>query len=422
MFLEHLYLRNIRSIRELDLSLTDDRGKPRQWTVLLGENGTGKSTILRSIALLLAGSDALPSLIGESPDSWIRFGADSAEIRAVLSTAEDRERKIALRFERGQNIREMFKTNTDSLDALDQALKYTNRSYFTVGYGVSRRLPTSGMQTSPKGGRFSHPRANSVATLFSPDADLVSLETWATDLHYRRSDEALALVSEAMRDFLPGVEFLTIDRETRQLIFETNEGPMPLALMSDGFQNAISWCGDLLYRLTEVFEDYRNPLHARGLLLIDEIGLHLHLSWQRRLREYISVKYPNLQIVATTHSPFTAHQAGEGELFSLRRKHEPEEEIELLRFEGAPNQLLLHQLIMTPFFGLDTMNSRKWEELREEYRTLYDKEQKTAADRKEMASLEEQLADQPDWNAELPYYGELRSLLEEIRDAKGAEP
>ena len=82
---------------------------------------------------------------------------------------------------------------------------------------------------------------------------------------------------------------------------------------------------------------------------------------------------------------------------------------------------MLHQLIMTPFFGLDTMNSRKWEELREEYRGLEAKEKKTPEDRKQMRKLEDELADQPSWSAELPYYGELRSLLEEIRDEKGAK-
>ena len=64
-----------------------------------------------------------------------------------------------------------------------------------------------------------------------------------------------------------------------------------------------AWIGDLLYRITETFEDYRAPLEARGLLLVDEIGLHLHPSWQRQLLDYISRKLPNFQRVVTTHSP-----------------------------------------------------------------------------------------------------------------------
>jgi fructoselysine-6-P-deglycase FrlB-like protein len=61
----------------------------------------------------------------------------------VVSTAEDKDRRISLRFERGQSIREMFEINRESLDALDRALKHTNRNYFTVGYGVSRRIPAT---------------------------------------------------------------------------------------------------------------------------------------------------------------------------------------------------------------------------------------------------------------------------------------
>ena len=148
MFLKSLHLENVRSIETLDLPLTDDNGRTRQWTMLLGDNGTGKSTILRSIALMLAGSEALAELAGDM-ESWIRFGQSKAEIRAVLTTADNKDREIALRFERGRNLREMFDINRETLDALDSALKHTNRNYFTVGYGVSRRLSSGrGTETS----------------------------------------------------------------------------------------------------------------------------------------------------------------------------------------------------------------------------------------------------------------------------------
>jgi AAA15 family ATPase/GTPase len=393
--------------------MTTDKGEVRKWTVLLGENGAGKSTILRSIALLLAGSEAFSELAGDT-DSWIRNTEKKATIRAVLTTAKQEEREIALNFKRGEGLRQMFYTNKKTLDVLDRALNHTKRNYFTVGYGVSRRLPA---EKSLSRDRYDDPRANQVASLFAPNAELAPFEEWAADLHYRRGKSALKLVKTALSDFLPGVEFQTIDKENRRLMFKTDDGTIPLSVLSDGFQNAISWCGDLLLRLTKIFEDYQKPLNARGLLLIDEIGLHLHLSWQRRLREYISKKFPNLQIIATTHSPFAAHQAGEGELFSLVR--DSQSEIKLQRFEGAPNRLLLHQLIMTPFFGLNTMNSLKWEKIREEYRALYKKKDKSKKDKMRMAELEEILEDQPDWSADEPHFKEIKSLLEKIRHEKG---
>ena len=368
---------------------------------------------------LLAGSEAFPELAGDT-DSWIRNTEERATIRAVLTTAKREERKIALHFQRGQGLRGMFDSNRKALDMLDRALEQTKRHYFTVGYGVSRRLPggKKNLNSSLSGGPYDHPRANQVATLFAPEAELAPFEAWVTDLHYRKGKSALKLIKTALSDFLPGVEFQSIDKETRSLMFKTGDGAVPLAVLSDGFQNAISWCGDLLYRLIEVFHDYNTPLKARGLLLIDEIGLHLHLSWQRRLREYISKKFPNLQIIATTHSPFTAHQAGEGELFSLLRDDDHQSEVKLRGFEGAPNRLLLHQLVMTPFFGLETMNSRKWEEIRGEYRALYKKKEKSKKEKMRMAELEENLKDQPDWSAGQPHFAEVKSLLEEIRREK----
>ena len=145
------------------------------------------------------------------------------------------------------------------------------------------------------------------------------LETWAIDLHYRRQDEGLAIIHEAMRKLLPGMTFKGIDRERRDLMFDTVDGVVPLAYLSDGYQNMAAWCGDLLFRVTDTFDDYKDPLAARGVLIVDEIDLHLHPVWQRQLRNFLSDMFPNFQFILTTHSPLTAQQAGAGELFLVKR-------------------------------------------------------------------------------------------------------
>ncbi len=205
MFLKNLKIDNVRSIRELELPFVDDKGEIRDWTLLLGENGTGKSTVLRSIALLLAGSEALSELIGEV-DSWIRNGAKKSEIRAELITAKGEERNISLAFTRGQGIRQMFQENQDSLDALDRALSHSTRNYFTIGYGVSRRQSHSKSAGLSKGNSHKNPRAQSVSTLFTGEAELVPFETWAMDLHYRRGAAGLRLVKDTLRDIIPGIK------------------------------------------------------------------------------------------------------------------------------------------------------------------------------------------------------------------------
>jgi predicted ATP-binding protein involved in virulence len=368
MFLQRLVLDNVRSIEHLEISFAKNQHDIRKWTFILGNNGCGKSTILRSIALLLAGSEALPELLG-NPDSWIRNGKAECLIHADLVNKEGEVRKVDLRLKRGQFLKETFEQNREILNVLDEALSHTTRNYMIIGYGVSRRLSNDKSVSSLGNNNFRNPRASSVATLFQADATLNSLEQWAMDLDYQTSGKGLHLVKSTLNDFLPEIDFEKIDKENRQLLFNTSDGIVPLSYLSDGYQNVIAWCGDLLYRVTQVFKDHKNPFDARGLLLIDEIDLHLHPLWQRKLVDFLTKKLPNFQIITTTHSAMTVHQAGEGELFLLKRET-PEASPTIKQYEGSPKDLKLHQLLVSPIFGLETSDSLEVEKVKNDYRKL----------------------------------------------------
>jgi predicted ATP-binding protein involved in virulence len=395
MFLKSIELHNLRSIEHLriDFARPGDPENIRKRTFILGENGAGKSSVLRAIGLLLAGSDALPSLLAR-PDDWIRRGTSEALLAGTLVTAQGEERTIALRLSTGQTTREIFEANRETLELLDRALANTPRNYPVFGYGTSRRLTRGGKGPSA-GEPFGHPRAQSLATLFSADAELVGIEDWAIDLDYRFGEQGLERVRETFGHLLRDVEFKEIDKQRRELVFATPDGPIPLRLLSDGYQNVVAWCGDLLYRLNTVFENYHRPLEARALLLIDEIDLHLHPLWQRGLTDFLSAKLPNMQIVATTHSPITAHQAGEDELYVLRR---PDLAVaaQLEHYAGAPNRLLLHQLIASPVFGLDTLDSTLVEGQKAELKALKTQRRRGQGEDKRIAALKKSLADLPD--------------------------
>lgn len=410
MFLRQVKIENVRSIRDLTLSFESETGAVRKWSILLGENGAGKSSVLRAIALALGGSDALPELLIDN-EIWIRRGANTASICLDLVTAAQEQRQITLTLRRGESLAQTFRRNRDSLELLDAALAYSARNYFTIGYGVSRRLPASG---SSKGNGFRHPRAQSVATLFSAEATLQSIEQWAMDLDYRRPRAARSILRSVFADMLPGYTFDRIDKKRRQLLFTTPDGALPLSSLSDGYQNIISWCGDLLFRVTETFADYKDPFAARGLLLIDEVDLHLHPVWQRKLIDFLQQKLPNFQILATTHSPLTAHQAAENELYLLRRATAGQPPV-LEPFLGDPRKLLLHQFLLSPAFGLDTADSRHVELLKTEYSDL-------AAQKKSSPRLEEvkaELAEVPEWSLDSPQARKRRELLAEIRRELG---
>ena len=357
MFLARISLRNVRSFGEVEIDF-DPAG--RRWTFVLGENGTGKSTLLRAIALVTAGSDSLSELL-QNPDDWIRVGKETAEIRATLVTAGGEPRQVGIDLRRGDSIADVLKRNVEStstnpgLETLDDAIGHARRNYFLTGYGVSRRVGEAQVSTKESGGPFRDVRARAVATLFAADSPLTSIESWAMDLDYRKGNEGRELIQHAFEKLLPDVRFLGIDRELRSLMFETRDGRLPYSRLSDGYRNIVGWLGDFLYRITETFDDYRDPLSSRGLLLLDEVELHLHPTWQRGLVRFLTGRLPNFQIVTTTHGPLTAHQAGEGELFIVQRDKSGTPRLQ--HYEGAPNELMLHQIIRSPMFGVDTLDS-----------------------------------------------------------------
>lgn len=409
MFLKFVQIENVRCLEEAKISFETESGKIRKWTMLVGDNGAGKSTVLKSIALLMAGSEGLMDLLHE-PEQWIRNGADSCKISAVLSTARGEERKISLTLRRGQSMRQLLKDNANSLRRLDDALEHTNRSYLTIGYGGSRHTSESGF-----GGMtdiYHHPRARANATLFAEHAQMIPFELWAMDLHSRRASASTKIIKDALDGLLPDVTFAKFDRKRRAMMFKTPDGLVPLRQLSSGYRSVVGFCGDLLYRLTDIFGDYRRPLDAGGLLLIDELGLHLHPSWQRTLINFLTERLPKFQLVVTTNAPITAHQAGEGELYYLRR--ESKKAPVLHHFEGSPNKLLLHQLILSPVFGLETANSHEVECDRYEYRKLQAKARKTPTEKKRVKQLRKSLADVTQWGEVTEEDRKMSALLAKI--------
>lgn len=392
MFLRNLELVDVRGFQKASIAFTNEHDEARPWTLMLGPNGVGKSTLLRAIALLTTGSDAMTDLLGR-PEEWVRNGASKAVLKAKLQTPVSDPFEVEIEIRRTDTISKVLDRNLEPLSWLDGIL--ADRDWLpTVGYGVSRRASAETLRTRSRT-RLIQPRARAVATLFYPFEELVSLESWAMDLDYRRGEKALGLIRDALHDILmPGVEFVDIAREQRELVFRTDDGDMPLSQLSDGFQSVVAWVGDLLFHLTDTFALEDTPLSAAGLLLLDEIELHLHPKWQRRLVEYLGQLLPNFQFVSTTHSPLTAQQVGRGELFTLERGSKGPT---VIPFAGEPRKLFLHQLLDEPIFDIP-MSSKFVEDRRARLRELTDKHAPTDAEKEEIEALQAELDSVPQWN------------------------
>ncbi len=394
MFLKNIELTNFKchTYLKIDFCTEDVKHPTRKTTFLLGENGTGKSAVLKAISIVTAGSNALADIIG-NPDSWIQNKKKFCAVKANIITAEKEERHIEIKIRRGSHIREILNENRDTLEQLDSAIERADRNYFILAYGASRRLNSSESKITGKGDFYRSPRTRGIQSLFNSDATLVSLTNWAMDIDYSSGGRDLNIVKSALNQFLvENVKFKKIDRKKGQMIFSTPDGEIPLEQLSDGYQNVTAWVGDMMYNITNSFRNYKNPLNARGVLLIDEVDLHLHPKWQRRLHAFLESKLPNFQVIVTTHSPLTAQQAKEYELYALRRNAK---ETELVAFKGDPSKMLLHQILMSPVFGVETDESADVEKAKKKVRELYLKKDKTVAEKAEIKQLSAKIADLP---------------------------
>jgi hypothetical protein len=359
MFLKSIQLTNFKCHEDLFMDFStgsDGKTLVRKTTFLVGENGTGKTALLQAIALVTAGSEALRTIPG-IPDNFIQGKKRFCEIEATIVTAQGEERELSLRLERGQSVTEIVKGAKTTMAPMDAALRHTERSYLTAGYGSGRRLD-NGSAADTKRSKTTA-RFDAIRSLFNEDALLRPFDEIANGVRAKGGNAGVTALRNALNTFLPlEVRFKGFARNG-SLQFETPDGVLPLSLLSNGYQQTVAWVSDLIFHITATFGDYKNPLAARGLLLIDEIDLHLHPAWQRQIHTFLTEGLPNMQVIATTYSPLTAQQAGRDELYAFRRDEQGK--IELVPFIGDPSWMLLHQLLMSPMFGLETDESVKAE-------------------------------------------------------------
>ena len=144
-------------------------------------------------------------------------------------------------------------------------------------------------------------RYQRVASLFEDHVALRPLQSWFPRLTEDRKVEVIHLLARALPE---NVSFQG-DMEGEDYVFAFNGVPTPFPALSDGYKAFIGWLSDLVGHMTSVSEG-RSLRDLTGIVLVDEIDLHLHPSWQRDVVARLSRAFPLLQFVFTSHSPLVA--------------------------------------------------------------------------------------------------------------------
>lgn len=117
-------------------------------------------------------------------------------------------------------------------------------------------------------------------------------------------DKQLNAVRIAITAFMPNLSNIRVQRKPRlHMAVDKNGKSLNVMQLSQGEKSLMALVGDIARRLAMMNPELDNPLHGDGIILIDEVDMHLHPSWQRNLVQRFTDTFPNCQIVLTTHSP-----------------------------------------------------------------------------------------------------------------------
>ncbi|MGV9565384.1 AAA family ATPase [Streptomyces sp. NPDC003480] len=399
-------VRGFQGPRAVDLDFQRPGGSYAGWTVIAGRNGSGKTTLLQAIALCTVG-EKRASLLENQLEDWLSLGRIRGEVEVALRPEHEREQEslfpqdvsVSIKWQPEQPT--LFDDPYDERTAATevhfsgsseaQALWYNKqpRGWLLAGYGPFRRLSSVDNERRPSAQyRRSTPSSRSlervaaVRTLFQEDAALTEAVAWMVQLHLFSLEgrdgyaELLNQISSILDNgLLPDGYFVhDIDADGLWLNRGQTDLVFPLRQMSDGYRTVVALVLDIIRRMHAAYGDllveHRDGKaivpHA-GVILIDEVDAHLHVSWQQRIGPWLKEHFPNVQFIVTSHSPYVCQAADEGGLIRLPGPDaaEPPEKVteDLYRriIYGTGDDVVLSEL-----FGIDTPYSESAQELRRE--------------------------------------------------------
>ena len=329
MYLRRIIIENVRGFRSLDFDLERAYGDFSGWTVITGDNASGKTALLKAVALTIVGPDTA-RILQPSVEGWIHEGSEVGTIALQIVAGQQDRFAQGRRYDKPFWSELQLRRNHAGHVNLGAGQKYLGKKtgptrgpwleapdgWFCVGYGPFRRL----YGHSPEAQRImSTPgKVSRFATMFREDATLTEGDLWLRDLRYRQFEgntQAMSILPKVLtilnHNFLQhGISVERVDSEG--LWLRQPDGVLlPLEDMSDGYRSALAMLVDIIRQIIDVYgldgftssDDGKPQIKSSGVVLIDEIDAHLHPSWQRVIGDWFKRVLPNIQFIVTSHSP-----------------------------------------------------------------------------------------------------------------------
>jgi energy-coupling factor transporter ATP-binding protein EcfA2 len=340
VWIDRVGLDDFGCIPDLELEFSSPATGREPWIVLLGQNGVGKSTILKAVALALAADDDRQRLLPD-PTRLIRHGRPNARVSVGFSDGS--ESTLTLQRRSGS-----WTTTGD------------RPSFGLVAYGSTRLLrrnPTRALQSAT---------GPTLTNLFDPFMPLADVEPWLAGTDTVASDD-FKVIATQLKLLLEVAADVELARRNGRLSTRLFGERLDLDQLSDGYQSILALALDLCLAFGHEMEQGFSTENYEGMVLIDELEVHLHPEWKMRVVADLRAMFPHLQFVATTHDPLCLRGLEPGEIHLLRRDDDGAIEVEQI---DVPSGLDADEILTGQWFGLDTTLDPAVEADLVEYRRL----------------------------------------------------
>lgn len=406
-----LTVENVRCFKDKQtLDLSDGKGRPARWTVLLGENNTGKTTLLQALALGL--TDLAPEGPGYAVAAgrlwyafWLRRSEAKDEDDALLDIRGTLGEALGSSGSAPESFSRRIRVVPPSNPVL-QELPSTIGNMLVAGYGAARRLRDRDL-ASP------YSNDDPLLSLFSDDAPLRDADRWLLNLdHGARQNspqaqqfaERFEQVCRTLVELLPEVSAFRVSPPPRPgyqglvIEAETPDGWVPFRALAAGYRAQIAWTVDFASRLFDRWPDSPNPLAEPAICLVDELDLHMHPKWQRAIVGRLTELFPNTQFVVTAHSPLivqAAEDAVPGEAANLVLLRREGDHVVIDNDPVSVRNWRVDQILTSELFGLASARPPRVEKLLEERRAILRSAARAPTDQRRLEDLERQIGDLP---------------------------
>jgi predicted ATP-binding protein involved in virulence len=313
--IKSIVLKNIRPIKMIELrpKLSDNVG---QWIVLVGPNGSGKTTILRSLCIALRNTD--------DPTIWPRNSLSLDWKRRDTDGKPAGQPYISVEMQGGKKSEVTIREGITRAYIRDTSVPGPITP-FTFAYGCRRGAATGGSHRQVD---LTEKDGPEIATLFDDSCSLIHAETWLISLHSASFDDHQAAqilnnVRKAVAKLLELDDVLIKEHEV--WVVQKGRSDLPLGALSDGYLTSAGWLIDLIARwihtaqqhAVDVPEDFLSQM--TGVVLIDEIDVHLHPAWQVEIIHRTKQIMPRMSFVVTTHNPMTLAGVSADQIWVLKQ-------------------------------------------------------------------------------------------------------